>query len=138
MRIERQRRLQQKIKSAKDKLCRSVQKIYGLTKLHEQYMLWSAVSSSFPLNDLQVLDKFCSKSVDDRKRCLRKVINANKNLNLRKSAGSVIKEQEPEEWSSSDEETLDMMRLLVFVKLSEMYDSSDDELLSNIAYKRKM
>jgi hypothetical protein len=43
----------------------------------------------------------------------------------------------PEEWSSSDEETLDMMRPLVFVKLCEMSDSSDDELLSDIACKRK-
>jgi hypothetical protein len=48
----------------------------------------------------------------------KKIINANKNLNLRMSAGSVIQRQEPEEWSSSDEETLDMMRPLVFVKLS--------------------
>jgi hypothetical protein len=42
------------------------------------------------------------------------------------SAGSVIQRQEPEEWSSSDEETLDMMSPLVFVKLCEMSDSSDD------------
>lgn len=139
MRIERQRRLEQKIKSAKNKLCTSVQKVYCLTKtkLYEQYMLWRAVSSSFPVNDIQVLDKFNSKSVDDRKQCLKKIINANKNLNLRMAAGSVIQGQEPEEWSSSDEETLDMMRPLVFDKLCEMSDSSDDELLSDIAFKRK-
>lgn len=139
MRTERQRRLKQKIKSAKSKLCRSVQKIYCLkkAKLYEQYMLWRAVSSSFPVTDIQVLEKFYSKSVDDRKRCLKKITNANKNLNLRMSAGSVIQRQEPEEWSSSDEETLDMMRPLVFVKLCEMSDSSDDELLSDIACKRK-
>lgn len=53
------------------------------------------------------------------------------------AAGSVIQGQEPEEWSSSDEETLDMMRPLVFDKLCEMSDSSDDELLSDIAFKRK-
>ena len=100
-------------------------------------MLWRAVSSSFPVTDIQVLENLYSKSVDDRKRCLKKIINANKNLNLRMSAGSVIQRQEPEEWSSSDEETLDMMRPLVFVKLCEMSDSSDDELLSDIACKRK-
>jgi hypothetical protein len=38
-----------------------------------------------------------------------------------------------EEWSSSDEEILDMMRSLVFVKLCEMSHSSDDEFLSDIA-----
>jgi hypothetical protein len=109
-----------------------VQKIYCLTKakLHEQYMLWRAVGSSFPVNDIQVLENNYSKSVDDRKRCPKKITNANKNLNLRMSAGSVIQRQEPEEWSSSDEETLDMMSPLVFVKLCEMSDSSDDELLS--------
>jgi hypothetical protein len=69
-------------------------------------MLWRAVSSSFPVTDIQVLEKIYSKSVDDRKRCLKKITNANKNLNLRMSAGSVIQRQEPEEWSSSDEETL--------------------------------
>jgi hypothetical protein len=100
-------------------------------------MLWRAVSSSFPVTDIQVLEKIYSKSVDDRKRCLKKITNANKNLNLRMSAGSVIQRQEPEEWSSSDEETLDMMSPLVFVKLCEMSDSSDDELLSDIACKRK-
>jgi hypothetical protein len=43
---------------------------------------------------------------------LKKITNANKNLNLRMSAGSVIQRQEPEEWSSSDEETLDMITLI--------------------------
>jgi hypothetical protein len=41
----------------------------------------------------------------------KKIINANKNLNLRMSAGSVIQRQEPKEWSSSDEETLERMNL---------------------------
>ena len=74
MRTERQQLLKQKIKSAKSKLCRSVQKIYCLTKakLCEQYMLWRAVSSSFPVTDIQALEKCYSKSVDDRKPCLKK------------------------------------------------------------------
>ena len=48
MRTERQRRLKQKIKSAKSKLCISVQKIYCLTKakLYEQYMLYKFILSS--------------------------------------------------------------------------------------------
>jgi len=51
--------------------------MYCLTKkiyIYEQCMLWRTVSSSFPVNDNEVL-----------------------------SAGSVIQGQEPEEWSSSDE-----------------------------------
>ena len=52
------------------------------------------------------------------------------------SAGSVIQGQEPEKWSSYVE-TLDMMSPLVSVKLCEMSDSFEEELLSDIACKRK-
>ena len=117
LRIDRQKRLDERLKSAQNKLCRNKKDVYSLSrsKLSEQCILWKAVSTVCDVKCMELLRKFNTKSFHEKQNCLKQIIYANKNLNLGntcKKATSLPEDENPEQWSSSDEETLDMMRPL--------------------------
>ena len=129
MRQKRKQKLEDNLKEAKLKLCQSCKSIKKMTKkdINLKVKLWRAVGAQQEVQSLDSLKNFSKLSSEQQISSLQRVIQANKELIVQtvyewdssddemvlpNGAQKKLLYGDDSDWSSSDEETLDMERAL--------------------------
>ena len=118
MRVERKKKLEEKITKAKTMLIQDEKRIKKMNKsqLSEQAQLQRAISSVKVVQNIEMLKNFTKINHDEKVALLQKLIKKNVSLDLSNS----------DNWNSSDDDDLEMGRTLSSF-LSKSIDNAESD-----------